>query len=98
LRDYRFYKEDMIHPSTLAIKHIWQAVKSSMISGSCHNIMIELESIRRDLLHRPKLPESLSFYEFLMKTRAKILTIQQINPNLNFIEELRQIEDGLTKK
>ena len=23
LRDYRFYAEDMVHPSPVAVKHIW---------------------------------------------------------------------------
>lgn len=95
LRDYRFYKEDMIHPSTLAINHIWQSVKKSMISNSCGNIMSELESIRKDLLHRPRQPKSHTFQDFLLKIESRILNIQQNNPHLNFVEELRQIEEGL---
>lgn len=32
LRDYRFYAEDMVHPSTLAVKYIFEKFKESHIS------------------------------------------------------------------
>lgn len=32
LRDYRFYKRDMIHPNDLAIDYIWERFKEAWIS------------------------------------------------------------------
>jgi len=29
LRDYRFYKDDMLHPSSMAISHIWEGFKTT---------------------------------------------------------------------
>lgn len=60
--------------------------------------MNELESIRKDLLHRPRQPKSLSFQDFLLKIKSRIANIQQNNPHLNLVEELRQIEEGLLSK
>ncbi len=41
LRDYRFYNEDMIHPSPLAIKYIFEKFKQSHISGHAFKQMDE---------------------------------------------------------
>ena len=32
LRDYRYYAEDMVHPSALAVKYIFEKFKESNIS------------------------------------------------------------------
>ncbi len=39
LRDYRFYAEDMVHPSGLAVKYIFEKFKESYINESAYNQM-----------------------------------------------------------
>ena len=41
LRDYRFYAEDMVHPSSLAVKYIFEKFKQSHISSEAFKQMQE---------------------------------------------------------
>ena len=91
LRDYRFYKEDMIHPSDEAIRYIWQNVVNSMIEPEAQPLMKEIYSIYLELNHRPLQPKSANHQSFLKKLENKIKDITHRNPNLNYEQELRQI-------
>ena len=71
LRDYRFYAEDMIHPSEVAIDYIWQRFSETTISEENHSIMNEIEIIQKGLAHRPFNPNSQSHMQFLSKLQAK---------------------------
>jgi len=76
LRDYRFYKEDMIHPNSLAINYIWKKFKTVWISDEFFKIMDEVEAVQKGLQHKPFNPESQSHKEFLQKLEAKKSYIQ----------------------
>jgi hypothetical protein len=71
LRDYRFYAEDMLHPSQLAIDYIWERFSETTISEESHLIMNEVETIQKGLTHRPFNPNSESHQQFLSKLQAK---------------------------
>ena len=72
LRDYRFYAEDMIHPSEVAIDYIWQRFSETSISDESHSIMKEVEMIQKGLAHRPFNSNSESHQQFLSKLQDKI--------------------------
>jgi hypothetical protein len=75
LRDYRFYAEDMIHPSQVAIDYIWQRFSETTIAPETHSIMKEVETIQRGLAHRPFNPNAESHQQFLSKLQEKITTL-----------------------
>jgi hypothetical protein len=75
LRDYRFYAEDMIHPSQVAIDYIWQRFSETTIAQETHSIMKEVETIQRGLAHRPFNPNAESHQQFLSKLQEKITTL-----------------------
>jgi len=53
LRDYRWYAEDMVHPSAAAVKYIFEKFKDSCISEDCYGRMDEeLKKTKREN-HRP---------------------------------------------
>lgn len=54
LRDYRFYADDMIHPSPAAVNYIWQRLRESAMSTAMQQYLDEYEPVRRALLHRPQ--------------------------------------------
>jgi len=91
LRDYRFYKEDMIHPSDEAIRYIWQNVVNSMIEPNALPLMKEIHAINLELNHRPYQPESNTHQAFLKKLETKIKTITERHPYLNYEHELKQL-------
>jgi hypothetical protein len=75
LRDYRFYAEDMMHPSQVAIDYIWERFKESVISETAYVAMDAVESIQKGLQHRPFNPHSESHKKFELNLQAKIATL-----------------------
>ena len=75
LRDYRFYAEDMVHPSAVAVDYIWQRfVETYMTTGTQQEMRI-LHQLWRDRHHRflhPDSPEAEQFAEHI-KTRLQAL-------------------------
>ena len=53
LRDYRFYAEDMHHPSAQSIDYIWSRLAQCAFSTQTMKYLKEYEPIRKGLLHRP---------------------------------------------
>jgi len=84
LRDYRFYAEDMLHPSQLAIDYIWSRFFENYISEDCFTIMEEVNSIQKALSHRPFNPESASHQKFIQTVQVKIKRLQVDFPQIVF--------------
>ncbi len=53
LRDYRFYAEDMIHPSPVAVKYIFERFKDSFIEPECYPQMAQMSKMARRRAHIP---------------------------------------------
>jgi len=47
LRDYRFYKEDMLHPNEQAIQYIWERFAETFFTSSTQSLMQEVANIQR---------------------------------------------------
>lgn len=75
LRDYRFYAEDMLHPSQVAIDYIWERFSETNISQESHSIMAEVEMIQKGLAHRPFNPNSESHIKFVANLTKKIVNL-----------------------
>ncbi len=52
LRDYRFYKEDLVHPSELAVSYIWEKVQLACCRAETRELIRETEKMRAFSLHR----------------------------------------------
>jgi len=72
LRDYRFYKSDMIHPNDTAINYIWEQFKNTWIDETSQNVMTEIDSIQKGLSHRPFNESSEQHQQFLKNLQFKI--------------------------
>ena len=53
LRDYRFYAEDLVHPSETAVSCIWEAFLQAAVPASQHARIAENEKAARRSAHRP---------------------------------------------
>ena len=71
LRDYRFYQEDMLHPSDQAVEYIWQKFREAYFSKEAEAFMEEWRPIREALGHRPFNPESEEYQKFLAQAKEK---------------------------
>lgn len=84
LRDYRFYAEDMLHPTQVAIDYIWKRFSESTISEQEFSTMEAVESIQKGLSHRPFNPKSESHLEFLNQIELKISKLKSEFPFMKF--------------
>ncbi|MBQ3731019.1 MAG: GSCFA domain-containing protein [Muribaculaceae bacterium] len=53
LRDYRFYTNDMVHPSDVAVEYIWQAFQATYLDDRSALAVARCERIHKRLQHRP---------------------------------------------
>lgn len=78
LRDYRFYKEDMLHPSEQAIDFIWEKFKTTCYSTSDNKRIQEIEKINRFAEHRPSNADEHKLK--LEELKEKFISSYKINP------------------
>jgi GSCFA family len=76
LRDYRFYADDMIHPSSLAIDYIWERFTATQIDANAIATMELVQTIQKGLAHRPFNPNSESHQKFEANLKEKIATLE----------------------
>jgi hypothetical protein len=84
LRDYRFYAEDLLHPSQVAINYIWERFFETTIAEESYSTMEEIAYIQKGLAHRPLNVNSRSHQQFLLKLQSKIRTIQNQFSRIEF--------------
>jgi lysophospholipase L1-like esterase len=84
LRDYRFYGEDMIHPSQTAIDYIWEKFKDVWISEEAHKTMEAVEVVQKGLRHKPFNVNSEGHQEFLKNLKENQLKLQSQYSHITF--------------
>ena len=72
LRDYRFYADDMLHPSGLAIEYIWEKFSHAFFEKKTLELINEWMKIRQALEHKPFNPDSEQYKSFLVQTQLKL--------------------------
>ena len=76
LRDYRFYADDMMHPSPMAIDYIWERFAATQIAANAIATMELVQTIQKGLAHRPFNPNSESHQKFEANLKEKIATLE----------------------
>ena len=71
LRDYRFYADDMFHPSPMAVSYIWKCFGDTYFSSQTRQIMKEWEEIRKGLNHKPFDVRSEAYRSFFNSNSVK---------------------------
>lgn len=84
LRDYRFYAEDMIHPSQTAINYIWERFTQAWITPEAQQTMQQIDTIQKGLQHRSFNPDSEQHKAFLVKLDDKIKALKKQHPHISF--------------
>ena len=88
LRDYRFYKSDLIHPSDLAEEYIWQKFQQIYFDQDTKSLWEKTKRIQTSLAHRPFQPESLSHQKFL---RNLLQEMEELAPRIDFSSEIEEV-------
>lgn len=71
LRDYRFYAEDMLHPSNQAVEYIWQRFGETFFSDATYEFLRQWQPIKAALAHRPFNPDSEEYKTFLANAHKR---------------------------
>ncbi|QSE97034.1 GSCFA domain-containing protein [Fulvivirga lutea] len=72
LRDYRFYKSDMLHPTEEATDYIWNKFAECNFDKNTIEFINEWAKIKRAIDHKPFNPNSDKHQKFLKNTLQKI--------------------------
>ncbi len=84
LRDYRFYADDLLHPTKKAIDYIGELFSNSYFEAETINLNKKILEIKNAMLHKPFFPESNEYSTFMKNTYANICILSQKYPFLNF--------------
>lgn len=87
LRDYRFYKADMLHPNEQAVEYIWERLVETCFSSEAKKFMEAWRPIKEALGHRPFNPDSETYRLFIEKTKEKAQRLKQLYPDIEIDEE-----------
>jgi hypothetical protein len=88
LRDYRFYADDLVHPSRQAIEYIFEKFCDVALSEQAKVTMAKVESIMRAVSHRPSNPRSEAYRTFC---NAQLRAMEEVE-GIDFSEEKATIE------
>lgn len=94
LRDYRFYTEDMVHPSNVAILYIWELFQNSYIDLSAIAILSKIMKLYKSANHRPFNVQDRNYKLFLEQTLAELNGLVQKYPYLS----TKKLQDILENK
>lgn len=67
LRDYRFYDQDLVHPSSMAIGIIWEYFVEMCLSKNGQKDLQRIQSLMNSFHHKAFEPQSSSHQKFLKK-------------------------------
>ena len=84
LRDYRFYADDLTHPSSSAISYIWRKLKEAWIAEDAQKVIRKVEKIQRGLEHRPNVADHPGYDEHRKRILQRIRKLQEVYPFMSF--------------
>ncbi len=80
LRDYRFYAEDMVHPSAVAVEYIWERFGKTYFSEATQREMQPLHQLYLDRHHTLLHPDTPASQAFLARTEAAAVALRERYP------------------
>lgn len=87
LRDYRFYREDMLHPTDQTVEYIWQRLQETFLSNAAKDFIESWRPLKEAIRHRPFNPDGAEYIAFANKTKENIAKLRLQYPLLPLIPE-----------
>ncbi len=97
LRDYRFYAEDMLHISPVAVNYIFERFSKAAITSASGDISKSMLKINKAISHRPVNPSTAEFKKFLEQTLVLVNRMSEEFPTINLNAERNYFEQELVK-
>lgn len=98
LRDYRFYEDDMMHPSAFAVDYIWHNFSKTFFSDATMKINKEWSQIKKSIDHKPLFPKTCSYRNFLEQTYRNLNEFSNRNPQISCEKEIQKLTSLLNSK
>jgi len=92
LRDYRFYKSDLVHPTVEAENYIWEKWQQFSFSPETQQKVSEIQKIQLELAHRSFNPDSEAHRKFLQNLLGKL---ERMQGEVDFSEEIQDVKSRL---
>lgn len=90
LRDYRFYADDLVHPSRLAVGYVWEKFAAAALSAEAQALLPEVERLEAQCAHRPRRAESAAWRELCSRTAERMTALQR-DAGIDFSEEIARL-------
>jgi len=84
LRDYRFYKDDLVHPNETAIHYVWEQFVNNCIHPDSQQLLRSIHDLNRARQHKPFNPESPQHKQFLQTYARKVEQLKQQHAQLDW--------------
>jgi len=95
LRDYRFYAEDMIHPSSVAVDYIWGRLSDTYFDDKARLFVKEMERVMKAREHRPFNDKGEEYRAFLENNLKKLESLSVRFPGIDIQEDKEYIKQIL---
>lgn len=97
LRDYRFFADDLVHPSRVAVEMVWERLMQTTMEKETLEVIKQCNEVKKAVAHRPLHPESEEYYRFLEQILLKISLLQEKYPYLVLEKEIQLCRTRLKK-
>jgi hypothetical protein len=91
LRDYRFFKDDLVHPTKLAINYVWEKFMTTFCDDETIVLIEKISKIKNAVKHKPFAFESKAHQLFINKQIQLMDELTVKHPFLDFKGEKMQI-------
>ena len=93
LRDYRFYADDLAHPTHSAVEYVWEKFSEAALSKQAQELLPRVLRIVSAAEHRPLNARSAEYAEFCRRNAEAI----DLLPEIDFSEERAFFEQYFSK-
>jgi len=95
LRDYRYYKQDMLHPNEAAIEYIYHIFQQRYFDAELSRILTDIRKVKRGMVHRPFNAKSDNYRRFLLDIMDKCESLEEV-ADIDLEKEKAQLRQRLT--
>lgn len=92
LRDYRFYKPDLIHPNEVAEQYIFEKFTETYFNTELRTFVTQWQEIRKSLSHKPFNENSLAHQKFL---ETLLVKLREVANKVSVTGEIEEVEKKL---
>ena len=87
LRDYRFYRNDLVHPTDTATNFVFENFCNAFVDEPGKKLLEEIKAIISAMNHKPFQKESAAHRKFMNAQHEKVKNLQTKFPAVNFSHE-----------